>query len=317
MQIVGFDSKSFSNQPMPILPKFLNYKILEIVLNSIVNDPKEDARKKACRVADLMRLNKAFKVVFEGVLKAMKEDLKDFMINKYSALHLVYKFRRKDKSLLSERFGCKKPLLNVLSSQNKKEYPIGYPQLIDALQSGLPKFDKLITSFSSYRSVDEYTSETTEDIKSIITLLPSSIHCRLGRQNKRRLYMLPLAVACLNPNVPLDVIEFMLEKKASMHEKHLLGKFADDSTPITIYDDVESHMSIKESRRKAIMELFDKYFEENPKENCIEGDDRESLEGEKYKEILKVKFSEKVESANQGTFERLKKLLFSGFSELK
>lgn len=66
--------------------------------------------------------------------------------------------------------------------------------------------------------------------------------------------MSPLAMACLNSNIPVSVVELLLQKGANPLQTHLLN-----NRPITILEDVERNIEILGSERvTAIRELFRK-----------------------------------------------------------
>ncbi|MBA3815573.1 MAG: ankyrin repeat domain-containing protein [Parachlamydiaceae bacterium] len=88
--------------------------------------------------------------------------------------------------------------------------PKGRPQLLDALltECRLP---------FAIHSINKYTQETENDIKSIVTLMPDTLHCVLGRL-KSRGTVTPLVAACHNEHIPPHIIKFLIENGADPSE---------------------------------------------------------------------------------------------------
>jgi Ankyrin repeat len=82
----------------------------------------------------------------------------------------------------------------------------GNSQLFDALLSGHK--DTFIGS-----SFKVYNAEIEEDIKKIVELIPQSINSVSEHANTS--YLTPLYAACANENVPVSIIEFLLESGAN------------------------------------------------------------------------------------------------------
>jgi ankyrin repeat protein len=132
--------------------------------------------------------------------------------------------------------------------------PKGNPHLLDALFTGC-------TLPYAVHSINAYTPEIEEDIKTIVKLTPQSIHCILGRLRCRN-EVPPLGAACANPNIPIDIIKFLLEKGADPNATWKLN-----GERIRIIDDLytDFHGTKDEDyaesmqRVKQIEELFKKY----------------------------------------------------------
>lgn len=116
--------------------------------------------------------------------------------------------------------------------------------LIDALFAGcrLP---------FAYSSKEEYNSTVWKDIHTIVELFPKSIHYDSG-QLRCRYEVTPLMAACINRNIPMDIIELVLANGADQNKKILLNNY-----PISILEDLKDNVS--DSRWKQIQELFEKY----------------------------------------------------------
>ena len=87
--------------------------------------------------------------------------------------------------------------------------PKGTPELLDAFFTGcnLP--------FANH-SIYIYTPQIEKDIKEIVRLSPSTIHCNMGHMICRNL-VTPLHAACMNVNIPIHMIEFLLQNGANQH----------------------------------------------------------------------------------------------------
>ena len=112
------------------------------------------------------------------------------------------------------------PELAQKYSAYKEDYEDGYgyivkskinmdssPELLDALSSGLGHLPYVQTSHSSF------TKEIMNDVKEIIKQCPSTIHAN-GASTRVHNRMTPLAVACMNPRVPVSLVEFLLQNGA-------------------------------------------------------------------------------------------------------
>ena len=120
------------------------------------------------------------------------------------------------------------------------------PELLDAFFTGctLPCQSHTHTT---------YTQEIEDDIKEIIIQSPQTIHCNMGHLRCRD-KMTPLAAACSNKNIPIHMIEFLLENGAD----HNLPILVSNQERL-ILDDLESNRD-KENftieRYQDIEELF-------------------------------------------------------------
>ncbi len=91
--------------------------------------------------------------------------------------------------------------VNIFSKIPDKYY-IGGHALYDLLSTGC----NLPFSKSSFKT---YTKDIEDDIKFMIVNNPQSIHCSFGILRCRE-RITTLAMACINYNIPIDIIELML-----------------------------------------------------------------------------------------------------------
>ena len=128
---------------------------------------------------------------------------------------------------------------NYLLSSNSSELT---SSLIDAILSG----SKYISTFNTY------TKEIENDIYDIINLIPNILQCTLGTLRCRD-NMTALHLACVNPNIPIKIIKYMIFKGADLNQTYFLN-----NKKINIIDDIEDHMSddaITEKRLKNLKNL--------------------------------------------------------------
>ena len=124
--------------------------------------------------------------------------------------------------------------------------PGGPSELLDACFTGC----KLL---HARHSIDTYSIEIENDIKEIIRQSPQTIHCTLGRMRCRN-NITPLAAACHNLNIPIHMIDFLLQNGADMNYPILL-----DNGEISILDDIELNYGVDSERYQQISELFSLY----------------------------------------------------------
>ena len=65
-------------------------------------------------------------------------------------------------------------------------------------------------AYSSFNSFDE---EQKKDLKKCIKLFPKCIHSTSG-QLRCRTHVTPLYIACINNNVPISIVKYLLSKGA-------------------------------------------------------------------------------------------------------
>ncbi len=125
------------------------------------------------------------------------------------------------------------------------EDPKGTPELLDALFTGCT-----LPSAKSTHSI--YTRQIEDDIKEIMRQSPRTIHCNMGRLRCRE-NVTPLCAVCHNPEIPIHMVEYLLENGADPELPILLN-----GREITILDDMKNHSDSPElERMKQIADLFE------------------------------------------------------------
>ena len=121
---------------------------------------------------------------------------------------------------------------------------ISSPILLDMLFSGcdLPFAD---------RTFDYYHDSIFEDIKKVISIMPSALNSDYGRL-RCRYGVTPLHAACINIYVPLEVVKYLVEKGADTKKKISFNGY-----PISILEDLEDNInSISTCRINKIKKIF-------------------------------------------------------------
>lgn len=134
-----------------------------------------------------------------------------------------------------------------LFSKNLHPWLMGSPQLFAALSTGHCLFDR------NFRS-NHYTPKLEEDIKEIIETIPESLNFIFGDSNTHAGLLTPLSMACLNQRIPLHMIEFLIDKGASL-------KVPCKATGKIVL--ISSHLgfgSMNSKRLKDVKEILDKYL---------------------------------------------------------
>jgi hypothetical protein len=121
-------------------------------------------------------------------------------------------------------------------------------QLLDVCSSGIKPLYKYSQEFSE--------DSTINDIKEIAISIPESVYCDIGTMRCRD-RITALYFACLNPNIPLETIKFLVEKGANPSRSIKLNGFW-----IPIIEDILNHQSKKYNKEqlerfKQIQEYFD------------------------------------------------------------
>lgn len=148
--------------------------------------------------------------------------------------------------------------------ERSKDISKSPPQLLDAVSSGFA-VSVLVQTFN------KYSDEIGEDIKDIVRLMPNSIFCNMGRLRLRE-NLTPLAMACHNPNIPLNIIKFLLESGCDPTEKiYFNGNKASIITSLKGDSEVKLNGYLSDKDRKYYQENLDranaieKIFEEHIK----------------------------------------------------
>jgi hypothetical protein len=204
---------SFSSPATSIIETALNFTLTQ--LRSIADQEVQNCGRT---IVNLSTTGKEFS-------KEQLERINE-LVSKYSAYNSEYVYAYEHQQGLRDGF------------------PGGNPQLLDALFTGY----KLPFSYSRF---DEYHQEIEHDIKEIVVLTPQSMTCTIGTL-RCRAYVPPLAAACINENIPLHIVEFLLEKGANPNATYDLN-----GQPIDILSDLKKN--IPTERFGAIELLFNKY----------------------------------------------------------
>ena len=130
--------------------------------------------------------------------------------------------------------------------KNEKQF-CPHPILLDALFSGCD----FPLAYSSHKY---FNNDIFSDIREIIYLIPGVINSDFG-QIRCRNEVTPLYAACINFNVPLKVIDFLLSKGANKNHKIKVN-----GEKIDILSDIEDNISIVGNERyEKIKQIFLKY----------------------------------------------------------
>lgn len=188
----------------------------------------KEIRSCARQLINISLVNKSLVEVREACSKRLT-DLKktDELVTKYSSYNDDYENPGKD------------------YDTGKEFDPKGNPQLLDALFTGC----KLPFARGTFKI---YTPEIERDIKEIVRLTPQSMNCILGELRCRK-RVPPLAAACHNENIPLHMIEFLLQQGADANATLELC-----CKPTSILDELRES-GLNPERITAIKELFKRY----------------------------------------------------------
>ncbi len=184
---------------------------------SVTKVTSGEIKNHARQIANICLSNKIFSKTFSESLLVLKKI--NHLVNKYHRYNTQYEF--------SGEFD-----------------PKGNPQLLDALLTGcrLPFADS---------TFQHYTAEIEQDIIDIVKLTPQSMHCILGTLRCRD-DVPPLVVACINVNIPLHIIEYLLQQGANPNATLKLN-----GRDISILEDLRGNLNTE--RFSAIRALFIRY----------------------------------------------------------
>lgn len=130
--------------------------------------------------------------------------------------------------------------------------PIRPPQLLDALSTDcrLPRAEY---------SIKKYTPEIEKDIQDLVRMIPESLNYRRG-ETRLRSRVSPLGMACLNPNIPVHLVEWLFKHGANPNE--IWGSMNNSSRQVRIFDCLKSGFDfshVKYERIQALIQVFLKY----------------------------------------------------------
>lgn len=184
----------------------------------------DDRKSCARQIINISLVNKEFKQICSKKLAVLKK-IND-LVNKYNKYNKDYEIPRRD------------------WDTGRQFDPKGNPQLLDALFTGC----ELPYAKSTF---NDYTPEIEKDIKDIVKLTPQSLNCILGTL-RCRTEVPPLVAACVNVNIPLHIVEFLLQQGANPNATLKLNGYR-----IHILADLKNNLDVQ--RFSAIKELFNKY----------------------------------------------------------
>jgi hypothetical protein len=129
-------------------------------------------------------------------------------------------------------------------------HPAKYPQLLDALCTGY-------RSPGASHSIKKYSSEVENDIQNIVKLMPRSVDCRMGSL-LHRTEVSPLGMACMNRNIPLSMVDWLLANGANPHDT---WSVIDGSDQVRIVDCLPNHWCavLGSQRIQVLLETFARY----------------------------------------------------------
>lgn len=222
-----------------LIPIELNYRAVSFI------QPKKFTPEKftsnaikgyARQLTAISLVNQEFNQICSKRLEKLKKI--NAFINKYSKYNHEYEHPWRD------------------LETNEEFDPKGNPQLLDALFTGHELRHDVFTGRrlpNDKSTFDTYTTEIEEDIQEIVKLMPQSIGCILGTLRCRN-DVPPLAIACINVNIPLHIIEFLLQQGAN---PNATLKF--NSHPVRIFAHINLIGGSDVHRLAAIKALFIKY----------------------------------------------------------
>jgi hypothetical protein len=205
-----------------IVPVEINTHIVNFFQPTTITS--KEIKKCAHQIKDISLINKEFSEICHEKLANLKKI--NILVNKYHEYNDRYE----------------KALDNL-----KGKKPKGNPHLLDALftECGLPHAE------SSFKI---YTTEIENDIKEIVKLTPQNMECTLGKLRCRK-KVSPLVAACMNKNIPVSIIEFLLQRGANPNATLRLER-----KDISILLDLKNHLEIiGKDRLETIEKLFKKY----------------------------------------------------------
>ena len=176
-----------------------------------LNIQKEEY-KNIILISKLLKLGDIDMIKYSN-LKTIIELLKKYNCYQYDhEMYLKYQGLVVNKSIVIPDINCNSPIL------------------IDMLFSGcnLPYADS---------SLENYQSFIFDDIKRVISIMPSSLNSYYGRL-RCRYNVSPLYAACVNKNIPIHVIKFLLEKGSNLENFILLN-----GSNVKIIDDLVDNIS--------------------------------------------------------------------------
>ncbi|NGX51903.1 MAG: hypothetical protein KR126chlam5_00192 [Candidatus Anoxychlamydiales bacterium] len=218
-----FKNEIIHSNSAPLLPVEINSSIVDFIFIQPTKITRKEIKSCARQIKNISLINRQFNNICHEKLTNLRKTYD--LVTKYSKYQSDYE-----------------DSLEGYWKDRNIDYK-GNPQLLDALFTGC-NFPFADSTFETY------TPEIGEDIKEIIRLTPQSMDCIIGRLRCRD-EVPPLHAACGNKNIPIHIIEFLLEQGANFKATLKLNNH-----PISILSDLEH---LDRVRFLAIKELFAKY----------------------------------------------------------
>ena len=170
-------------------------------------------------------------------LKVTNKNIKDSFIASKNLKMILYSKINKNTFIDKYNLDLRKLYLlikkyNIYQEKFKTNEPIS-SILIDLLSTE----SKLPCTYSSHSI---FTNDIFDDLKEIIRIVPQSLKSETGVL-RCRYYLSPLDMACNNLNIPLSVIEYMIDKQADMYHFYEFN-----GQKIHILDDIDSVVKARE-----------------------------------------------------------------------
>jgi len=173
------------------------FELQKLVFNSDVSGvpfvvTSECLKESYMQTLGLMLVSKSIKEIVGESANTCFLNLKKIhvLLNKYHAFNDDYR----------DSYSCLRRFHEDHEMALISDY--GNPQLVDAIATGIP-----YPGFT--RSLTQFSSVVLDDIKDIMTLTPQSLHCPIGISRCFHNSQ-PLFFACINENIPLEIIEFLI-----------------------------------------------------------------------------------------------------------
>ena len=104
----------------------------------------------------------------------------------------------------------------------------------------------------------KYTDEVDCHVRRLVREFPALLECTYGRL-RCRYEVSPLYAACVNENVPIETIEYIL-KNMQTHYPHMKHRIiVNNSRRRDMMDDIERYSPAECPRTEALREMYDKY----------------------------------------------------------
>lgn len=212
---------SFLSMPLNMIPIIACF-----APNPISNITSKEIKEHVRQLANMILINHTCKRVLHEKIAIKIEQLRqlDLLLNKYSKYNALY-----------------------------ETAPPGSPNphLADALFTGY-EVEHIPRSFNVF------TQQIDDDIRKMIKLTPQSMACMIG-QLSPEINISPLGAACINKNIPLGIIKFILRQGADSEVLMIIN-----GNPINL-DGLKGRAVIINQRRLKTIRLIFKEFQKSKK----------------------------------------------------